>query len=190
MVVTKDAFEQIARADPERTWELHRGELREKPSMSVEHGDVAFHLAMLLQLQLDRREFRLRVNHGHLRISSDTYYVADVTVIPVALDRPQRGRPGTLEVHPEPMPLVIEVWSPSTGRYDVETKLPEYQVRGDLEIWRLHPYERSLTVWRRRSDGSYEQTVYRGGTVAVASLPGVTIDLDALFADMDLASGS
>ena len=190
MVMTKDAFDLIERADPEKNWELHHGELREKPGMSVEHGDVMFYLAHLLQLQLDRREYRPRVNHGHLRITSDTYYIPDVTVIPVALDRPQRGRPGTLEVYRDPMPLVIEVWSRSTGTYDVETKLAEYQDRGDHEIWRLHPYERSLTVWRRQPDGSYEQEIFHGGTVRVASLPGVTIDLDALFADMDFATGS
>ena len=79
------------------------------------------------------------------------------------------------------MPFVAEVWSPSTGDYDVEEKLREYQRRGDPEIWRIHPYERSLTAWRRRPDGTYEQTVQRGGTVQPVALTGVTIDLDAIF---------
>jgi Uma2 family endonuclease len=103
-------------------------------------------------------------------------------VIPSAMEQRQRGGPGHLEVYAEPLPLVVEVWSPSTGDYDVDGKLPEYQQRGDLEIWRIHPYERTLTRWVRRPDGSYSESVQRGGTVAPAALPGVTIDLDALFA--------
>ena len=78
--------------------------------------------------------------------------------------------------------MVVEVWSPSTGGYDVDAKLPEYQRRGDLEIWRLHPYERTQTVWRRRADGSCDESAYHGGTIEPLGLPGVTIDLDALFA--------
>ena len=76
---------------------------------------------------------------------------------------------------------MVEVWSRSTGGYDVNAKLPVYMERGDLEIWRIHPYERSLTSWVRQPDGSYQESVYRGGIVSLAALPGVTIDLDELF---------
>ena len=75
---------------------------------------------------------------------------------------------------------MVEVWSPSTGDYDVDAKLPVYQQRGDLEIWRIHPYERTLTTWRRQPDGSYEETLHRDGTITPVALPGVTIDLGAL----------
>jgi Uma2 family endonuclease len=64
----------------------------------------------------------------------------------------------------------------------VETKLVEYRRRGDLEIWRVHPYERTLTTWVRQSDGSYTETMYRSGRVRPSVLPGVEIDLDGLFA--------
>ena len=63
-----------------------------------------------------------------------------------------------------------------------DEKLPEYQRRGDLEIWRIHPYDRTLIAWRRRPDGSYAQTTFTGGVVHPVALPGVAIDLDALFA--------
>jgi hypothetical protein len=52
---------------------------------------------------------------------------------------------------------------------------------GDLEIWRIHPYERTLTSWKQQSDGSYQETMHRGGSVAPIGLPGVTIDLDRLW---------
>ena len=75
----------------------------------------------------------------------------------------------------------MEVWSRSTGGYDVDAKLPEYQRRGDLEIWRVHPYERTLIAWRRQLDGTYTELLYTGGRVRPVAMPDVTADLDALF---------
>ena len=76
---------------------------------------------------------------------------------------------------------LAEVWSPSTGEYDVDDKFPEYQRRGDLEIWRVHPYEKTIIAWRRRADGTYSETRYTSGAVPVESLPGVSVVLESLF---------
>jgi Uma2 family endonuclease len=162
--------------------ELHRGQLREKPGMSVEHGAVADHLLAQLYGQLDRGKYRIRSNFAKLRRSADTYYIPDVAVIPVAFEQALLANPRSLDAYGEPLPLVVEIWSPSTGNYDIREKLPDYQQRGDLEIWYIHPYERTLTVWRRQPDGTYAETVYGDGIVQPASLPGVAIDLAALFA--------
>jgi Uma2 family endonuclease len=102
-------------------------------------------------------------------------------VIPLALAEGLRGRPDRLEMYREPLPLVVEIWSPSTGDYDVDKKFPEYRRRGDLEIWRIHPYERTLTTWVRRVDGGYAESVFRGGDVSPMALPGVVIDVGSLF---------
>jgi Uma2 family endonuclease len=95
-----------------------------------------------------------------------------------------------LEVDAEAMPLVIEDWSKSAGDFDVDTKLSEYQAPGKREIWRRHPYQRKVTVWRRRSDGSYERSDQTHGIVGVAASPGAGIDLGALFADLDPGAGA
>jgi Uma2 family endonuclease len=87
-----------------------------------------------------------------------------------------------LEIRTQPMPFVAEVWSPSTGGYDVDTKVPEYLRRGDLEVWRLHPYERTVQARRRQPDGSYTEESLAGGTVSLVALAGVVVDLDRLFA--------
>jgi Uma2 family endonuclease len=180
MSVSERTFELLALEDPEGHWELHCGHLRRKPGMTVEHNRVAFWLAVALADQLDRNAFDVRANMGHVRRPPDNYYIPDVCVIPMEMVRPLFGRRG-LEAYAAPLPLVVEVWSASTGDYDVETKLLEYQRRGDLEIWRIHPYERTLTVWRRQPDGSYIEAQYSGGTVQPIALPNVTIDLDRLF---------
>jgi len=181
MPVSGQTFEQLALEDPEGHWELHCGQLRKKPPMTFEHNEVADELHSRLKEQLDRNRFRVRLGMGHVRRSAENYYIPDVFVIPIELTRPLRGRRDVLEAYDAPLPLVVEIWSPSTGDYDVDTKLSEYQRRGDFEIWRIHPFDRTLTAWRRQPDGSYTESHFAGGTVQPVALPNVTIDLDALF---------
>ena len=182
MPVTEETYERVALEDPEGQWELVCGRLRQKPGMTTEHNEVASKLDRRLWMQLDEREFAVRTNSARLRISSGLTYIPDLCVVPRAMvERARRERPRRLEVYDAPVSLVVEVWSPSTGDYDVEQKLREYQWRGDLEIWRIHPYERTLTAWRRQPDGTYSETLYRGGAVEQAALPNVRVALDSLF---------
>lgn len=181
MPVTERTFHQIALEDPDHQWELHHGVLREKPSMSFRHNDTMTYLGVQLANQLDPSIFRVRINAGRVSRLTETYYIPDVFVIPVSLLDPDKDRPDVLETYEQPLPLVVEIRSPSTGEYDVNTKLPEYRLRGDQEIWRIQPFERILHVWRRQPDGTYREDEYRGGKVVVASLPDVSIDLDAFF---------
>jgi Uma2 family endonuclease len=182
MPLTEETYRQLALEDPEGQWELDCGRLRGKPAMTFEHNYLAGELQADLIEQLDRRTYHVSPNRARLRISAERYYIPDVCVIPLELLLPHRGRTDALEVYPDPLPLVAEVWSPSTGAYDVEIKLAEYQRRGDLEIWRIHPYEHTLITWRRQPDGAYTQSHYTGGPIQPVALPGVTIDLDSLFA--------
>lgn len=181
MPVSEETYRRVSLEDPESKWELVGGRLRERPCMTAEHEDVAARVNRRLNQQLDEDAYSVRMSSGRLRVSNGNYFIPDVCVIPRASVRRLQEWPGTFEVYEEPMPLVVEVWSPSTGAHDVGDKLPEYKQRGDLEIWRIHPYERTLIAWRRQPDGSYAEAVYRGGMVPVASLPGVSIDLDRLF---------
>jgi len=181
MRVSDATYQRVALEDPEGQWELACGRLRSKPVMTTEHNAVIRELGHQLDQQLDWSRFVVSANTSRVHVSTGSYYLPDLCVLPRALERRLRERPGTFEVYDEPMPFVVEVWSPSTGDYHVEAKLLEYQRRGDLEIWRIHPYEETLTAWRRQTDGSYDQFVQRGGSVQPAALPGVTIVLDRLF---------
>jgi Uma2 family endonuclease len=155
--------------------------LREKPTMSFEHNNALVELGYQLRSQLDPDLYVVRINVGRVRRLDETYYIPDVYVVPVGLTTALRGHPNILESYDAPLPLVSEIWSPSTGAYDVDQKLPEYKRRGDLEIWRLHPFEHTLTAWRRKPDGDYAEVVLHGGLVQPVALPNVTINLDALF---------
>ena len=130
----------------------------------------------------DESQYEVRINSARAGRRTQTAYIPDLLVVPVRLVRRNIAeRPSRLEWYEEPLPLVVEVWSPSTGDYDVEKKLREYQRRGDREIWRIHPYEKTLTAWRRQPDGSYTQTLYRGGPIQPVALPNVTIEIERLF---------
>lgn len=178
--ISEQEYVELALNDPDGRWELWDGVPREKPAMSVDHDGVSFFLGHLLQTQLDRRDYWVNVNGGKTRLSARNYFVPDIVVIPMSYLLPLRGDPRGFNAYADPLPLVVEVWSPSTGHYDVGTKLQGYRERGDLEVWFVHPYERTLTAWRKQADGTYTEELYRGGIVSVASLSGVSIDFDAL----------
>lgn len=117
-----------------------------------------------------------------LRVPGRNYRNPDIGVIPVpAIERRLREEPRSLEVYDDSMPLVVEVWSPSTGEHDIDQKLREYQQRGDQAVWRLDWYGRTLIAWRRQPDGAYSETRYSGGTIQPGALPGVTIEIEGLF---------
>jgi Uma2 family endonuclease len=182
MPITEELYRQVVLADPEGRWELHRGRLREKPEMAAEHNHLLRELAWELRSQIDRRRFVVSPNSGQLAFRDETRAIPDIFVIEADRVAAARRRRDPLEVYPEPVPLVIEIWSPSTGAYDVDDKIPAYLQRGDLEVWRLHPYEQTLRGWRRQPDGSYQEFLQAHGTVEPIALPGVRIDLDVLFA--------
>jgi Uma2 family endonuclease len=179
--ISGEAYERLALAESDRKWELRDGVLREKPGMTAAHNWLEIELGFLLMSQLDRSNYHVRIDSGRVRRPGATYFIPDVFVVPTDYVIPLLDQQDVLEVYDQPLPLVVEVWSRSTGDYDVEEKLAVYRQRGDLEIWRLHPYERTLTAWRRQPDGSYEQSVYRDGIIRPTALPGVEIDLTALF---------
>jgi Uma2 family endonuclease len=181
--ISGETYERLALAEPDRKWELRDGHLREKPGMTAAHNSLEMQLGFMLMSQLDWSVFQVRVDAGRVRRPEATYFIPDIFVVPTALVAPLLKLQDVLEVYDQPLPLVVEVWSRSTGEYDVEEKLAVYQQRGDLEIWRIHQYERTLTAWRRLSDGSYDETIYREGVVSPTALPGIEIDLVVLFAD-------
>lgn len=181
MPVSEQTYLQVVREDPEGQWELDCGELRSKPAMTVEHGNVMIRVFRQLDRQLDEREYWVRPNIGRAVRSHGRCFVPDVLVVPAEQVRRLFPEPGMVELYPEPLPLVVEVWSPSTGEFDVTTKLDTYRQRGDLEVWFIHPYQRTLVAWRRRPDGAYDELTFTGGMVQPTFLPNVAIDLDALF---------
>ena len=181
MPVSFETYQRVVLEDTDERYELVCGHIRRKPMMTTEHAGALNTLDWFLQRQLERDQFEVRRNDGRLRISTGNYFISDICVLPKAYVRKLRERPGTFEVYDDPVPFVAEAWSPSTGEYDVETKFPEYRLRRDQEIWRIHPYERTVTAWRLQPDGSYTEQVFTSGVVHLLALPNVAIDIDKLW---------
>src|SRR5215216_206600 len=178
--ISEEAYQQFMLSGVEGSWELHDGRLVEKPGMTFRHGQIPILLGHFLLSQLDRDAYAV-VSELRVRRSSATVLMPDLMVVPTAYSEEIRDRP-VLAIFSDPLPLVVEIWSPSTGDYDIDAKLPGYQRCGDLEIWRIHPLERTLTAWRRQPDGTYSEMVYHSGLIRPEFLPNITIDLDALLA--------
>jgi Uma2 family endonuclease len=151
--MSEEEYQDLVLSGVDGHWELHDGRLVEKPAMTFEHGDTTFMLGLQLGSQLERRQFRVAINGWRVRRSEATIFVLDLVVIPTSYAEEFRGQPGRLAIFVRPLPLVVEVWSASTGDDDIEAKIPVYQARGDQEICRIHPYERTLTAWRRLPEG-------------------------------------
>lgn len=179
-LVSEALYLELVLADPDGKWELRDGELRSKPPMTWEHDRMAWRVGYRLQEQLPFDLYEVRVDAGRARRSATNYYIPDVMVIPMEMARRLFDRPGMVEAYPEPLPLVVEVWSASTGDYDARDKLPEYRRRGDAEIWFIHPYQRTLIAWRKQPDDSYTELVHEGGTIRPVALPNVAIDLEEI----------
>jgi Uma2 family endonuclease len=177
--MSETEYRDFVLSTPEGVWELHDGRLVEKPGMSWKHGGIIMLLGHMLMSQLDFDAYRV-FTELRVRRPTATVFLPGLMVVPASYGDEIRDDP-ELAIFSPPLPLIVEVWSPSTGGYDVDTKIPVYQQRGDREIWRIHPYERTVTRWVRQPDGSYQESRHRGGIVALVALPGVTIDLDRLF---------
>lgn len=183
--ISEELYQFLALVDHAARWELQYGRLRAKPAGTWQYTSVLSELLFSIRSQLNRREYSYRMNAGRVRRTSQHYYIPDAMFIPRRLTEVLRAAPGSFEVYDDPLPLIVDVWSDPIPEYDwfPEERIRQFKLRGDLEIWLVHPYEHWLSAWRRQADGTYTETRYDGGVVRPASLPGVAIDLDELFED-------
>jgi len=92
MVVSTKTYEQVALEDPDGHWELDRGRLRQKPGRTNEHNSVMRTLVEELHAKLHRHDFAVDMTATRLRVSTRSFYIPDVSVIPrAAWSRPARS---------------------------------------------------------------------------------------------------
>lgn len=78
---------------------------------------------------------------------------------------------------------IIEVLSPGSAARDHIAKRALYERSGVREYWLVHPTDELITVFALGADGRFEPPVFHEGkgTLEVGALPGLTLDLDAVF---------
>ena len=75
--------------------------------------------------------------------------------------------------------FIIEVLSPSTARFDQIEKRKAYELAGVREFWLIDIPGGVLTIYRQLGELFAAPDIVRAeGVIAVAALPGLTLDLD------------
>jgi Uma2 family endonuclease len=98
----------------------------------------------------------------------------------VAPDGPAEFTAGILVGPPT---LVVEVLSPSNRAHDLVTKFGIYERAGVAEYWTVDSRRRTLTVYAL-ADGRYIEQPFDGVLARSVVLPGLLVDVPALFANM------
>jgi Uma2 family endonuclease len=179
--------EYLTWPDDERT-ELIDGTayVREPPAPSRSHQELVGELYYQVRLALEGKSFHAYVAPFDVRLPKDgeADELIDTVVQPDVLivrdlakldDRGMRGAPD----------WIAEVLSPSTANHDQTVKLRAYERAGVLEVWFVHPGDRTLTAYRLE-DGRYGRpTVLElRGRTSISAVPGVGIDWDRLPKDV------
>lgn len=151
------------------------------------HQEISIALASQLYGQLKRKpckaytapfEVKLQLNEEDGPIVEP-----DIVVVCDPSKLTKRGCEGAPD-------MIIEILSPSTGRYDRLVKLDLYQQAGVKEYWIIDPNERTVQVNLLR-DGQYVLKMYGdNGTIPVAAAPGCSVDMQEVFSSAnDSAAG-
>jgi Uma2 family endonuclease len=165
--------------------ELVDGLLEEEEMSTVLHELVVTWLVTALRRWVSRRRGFLLGSETKLAVAARRGRKPDLSVfLPPLLPAPSQT---LVRVPPH---LVVEVASPRPrdARRDRVEKLADYARAGARCYWILDPQQRSLEVYELGRDGRYAVAlVAAGGRVRIPSCPGLTLDLDVLWAEADAA---
>lgn len=181
MVISSKTDRRIVAEDPNGAWEPVDGRRREKPAMTLWHNDARALLGHALMRSLDSSRFRVHCGGARLELIERNYFVPDLVVIPAESSMPLRAQVFASNFYASPLSLLVEIWPPPTDAWCVDEKIPLYKARGDKEIWRMRPYERTLTIGRRQPGETCSESFHKNGAFHPAFHPNVAIDLGRLF---------
>lgn len=163
--------------------ELVRGFLTEEEVPDPLHELTVSWFVFLFRAWLGRTGFVFG-SDLKVQLTEDTGRKPDVTVIFPGGDAPSRR--GPLRNAPD---LVIEVVTPTPRdeRRDRIEKMAEYESRGIRWYWLLDPALGSLEIFELNAQKKYTKVVAasEGQLVEVPGCPGLAVDLDDLWAELD-----
>jgi Uma2 family endonuclease len=162
---------------------LIAGELRERP-MTVRnrvHSRVMIRIGKFLDNWLDEqpapRGQVLGCEVG-VRLSRDPDTTVGVDVVYVSADVIVRQTGETTLIEGIPT-LVVDILSPNDTIEEIHEKITVYQAAGVPLVWVVHPYDRTVTVYR--SDGKLEWFNADEELSGEPHLPGFRVPVARLF---------
>ena len=161
---------------PDARVELIEGEIIDMAPIGNDHQSIVDQLTRALVVTVGDRAI-VRVQ-GSIRLSQWSEPEPDVVLLK---PRPDFYR-SEFALGTDTL-LVIEV-SDTTLRYDRDIKVPLYARHGVPEVWVVDVNGNALLVYGDLRDGKYERHVAleRPATMPVTQLPGIDLDVAALFA--------
>jgi len=162
---------------PDARVELIEGEIIDMAPLGNDHQSIVDQLNRTLVLAVGRNA--IVRTQGSIRLSQWSEPEPDVVLLK---PRPDFYRGAEFAFGTDSL-LVIEV-SDTTLKYDRDIKVPLYARHGVPEVWIVDVNGNVLLVYGDLRDGKYERHVVleRPATVPLTHLPGVTLDVGALFA--------
>jgi Uma2 family endonuclease len=178
-------LEEWAALDEDDPGELVDGVLEEEEVASWAHEIVvSFLIGLLRGWAVPRGGFVLG-SETKLGISARRGRKPDVVVF-LSTERLPGRRSSITQVPPD---IVIEVVTPTPrdGRRDRVEKKPDYASFGVRQYWIVDPELRTVEILaRREEDGRFVEILAESfGSHTVKDLPGLMLDLDALWAELD-----
>ena len=177
------SVEAWERMDEDEPGELVDGRLQEEEVADSPHEVIVSALLYLLLTWARPRGGRVLASETKYALSARRGRKPDVSVF-LTRDRklPRRGATR------HPPDLVIEVISPDPRdrRRDRIDKLREYAAFGVRWYWLVDPEARTLEILRLGEGGAYVHALDAAeGTLDVPGCEGLTLDLDALWREID-----
>ncbi len=168
-------------------FELIAGEVYDmSPAPSRRHQEVSGELFKQIAVFLTGKSCRVYSAPFDVRLSEadetdeecSTVVQPDIAVICDHKKLDDKGCKGAPD-------FIAEIISPYTASKDNITKAALYEKHGVKEYWIVHPLDNIIIVRQLSENGLYAPPAfYKGkGTLKLAVLPDLAVDLDALFAN-------
>jgi Uma2 family endonuclease len=175
--LTYEDLTRLREARDERL-ELIAGEIIVTPAPSLMHQIVSHRIDVLLDRAIVEPGLGL-VIAAPFDVYLDEHNTPQPDLMVILQDRMHILGSARLESAPN---LVIEIISPSSATKDRGTKRQLYARFGVPEHWLVDPVAHTLTVSSDPRDGRYRVETVFSETAVSATIPGLTVDLAALFA--------
>lgn len=174
---TREEYHRMAHAGilhEEDRVELIEGEIVLMTPIGRRHAACVAELTRLLVPAIGQRALLWPQNP--IVLPNDTELQPDIVLL-----RPRADRYLLDDAHPEDVLLLVEV-ADTSQRYDRLVKLPLYGRAGVPEVWIVDLPGEVIEIHRGRTARGYTQVerVGRGGVVAPAAFPDITLAIDAI----------
>jgi len=167
-------------------FQLIEGDLEMAPAPNTPHQIISSNIELMLRQWTDAHPGDGVVFHAPIDVYLTDISVFQPDVVFIAARHRSIIRKDGLHGGPD---LVVEILSPSTGKFDLGPKKRVYSKTGVAEMWIIDPESERTTVYDLRTDADMPiLTLEKGDTFRSGLLEGLEIDTASFFRGMEWIS--